>query len=42
MKFYTVIRKRTVWRVRAKSVQQLTQALNDLGIKFQSVWEDQA
>lgn len=39
-KQFTVITKKRVYRVAAKSVQQLTQALNDVGIKFQAVHED--
>lgn len=39
---FTVIGKRRVYRVNAKSVQALTRALRDVGIVWQAVHEDKA
>lgn len=38
---YTVILQDRVWRVRARSIQHLTQALSALRIRFLGVWEDE-
>ena len=40
MKFFTVIAKKRVIRVRAKSIQQLTRALRSAGITWQAIHED--
>ena len=40
MKFFTVIAKKRVLRVKAKSIQQLTRALRDSGIVWQAIHED--
>ncbi|QDP45078.1 hypothetical protein QDW23_gp60 [Microbacterium phage Stromboli] len=37
---FTVIGKRRVFRVAAKSVQQLTRALRSVGIVWQAIYED--
>lgn len=37
---FTVVCKNRVLRVRAKSVQHLTQALNGVGISFLAIHED--
>ncbi|WIC89483.1 hypothetical protein SEA_BAJUNIPER_60 [Microbacterium phage BAjuniper] len=37
---FTVVGKRRVFRVNAKSVQQLTRALRSVGIVWQAIHED--
>ena len=39
MKQFIIIRKKQVWQVKARSVQQVTQALNSLSITFLAVEE---
>lgn len=41
-KQFTVITKRRVFRVAARSVQQLTQAMRSVGIVWQGIHEDKA
>jgi hypothetical protein len=38
---FTVVRKNVVWRVNAKSVQALTQALHDLKIPYLAIEANQ-
>lgn len=38
---FTVITRNAVWRVRARSIQHVTQALSALKIVFLGVWEDE-
>lgn len=39
-KQFTVIGKKRVFRVAAKSIQQLTQTLREVGIVYQAIHED--
>ena len=41
MHFYTIVTTKKVYRVRGKSIQQVTQACHSVGIKFLSIYEDQ-
>lgn len=40
MRLFTVIGKKHVWRVRAKSIQALNNALRAARIPFQAIHED--
>ena len=35
--FFTVIREKVVWQVKARSIQHLTQTLQSLNIKYLSI-----
>lgn len=40
LKQFTVIGKKRVFRIAAKSIQQLTRALREVGIVWQAIHED--